>query len=100
MGCEREKSVPSQSAPFPRSNLDIADTLGAVLRSQMPSFTNLSRISQLKIDGFSLLYCSIRPSTSGVATLGFEPPMTPGRMDPVSFNSTRKNKNKSSQYKK
>lgn len=63
----------------------MADTLGAVLLSQIPSLTSLSLISQLKIEGFSLLYCSILFSTSGVATRGFEPPMTPGRIEPVSY---------------
>lgn len=41
---------------------------GTVLRSQCPSFSSLSRISQLNIPGFSLLYSSIFFSTSGVAT--------------------------------
>lgn len=63
----------------------MAETLGAELLSQMPSFTSLSLISQLKMDGFSRLYCSILDSTSGVATLGLLPPITPGRMDPVSW---------------
>ena len=44
-----------------------------------------SRISQLKIPGLSFLYSSIFFSTSGVATRGLEPPMTPGRMEPVSW---------------
>lgn len=44
-----------------------------------------SRISQLKIPGLSFLYSSIFFSTSGVATRGLEPPITPGRMDPVSW---------------
>jgi len=39
---------------------------------------NFSRISQENIPGFSFLYSSI------VATLGFEPPIAFGRMDPVS----------------
>lgn len=69
----------------PRNNLLMADTDGAVVRSHKPSFTNLSRISQLKIPGLSRLYCSMRCSTSGDATRGFEPPITPGRIDPVSL---------------
>ena len=46
---------------------------------------SFSLISQEKIPGFSFLYSSILASTSGVATLGFEPPITPGRMEPVSW---------------
>lgn len=41
---------------------------GTVLRSQCPSFSSRSRISQLNIPGFSRLYSSIFFSTSGVAT--------------------------------
>lgn len=40
--------------------------VGTLLRSQIPSFSNLSRISQLNIPGFSRLYSSILFSTSGV----------------------------------
>lgn len=41
---------------------------GTVFRSQTASLSNLSRISQLNIPGFSLLYSSIFFSTSGVVT--------------------------------
>ena len=41
---------------------------GTVLLSHTPSFSSLSRISQLNIPGLSRLYSSIRFSTSGVAT--------------------------------
>ena len=44
----------------------------------LPSEMSLSRISQAKIVGFSLLYCSILETTAGVATFGFDPPMRPG----------------------
>lgn len=37
-----------------------------------------SLISQAKMVGFSLLYCSIFDTTAGVATLGFDPPIKPG----------------------
>ena len=47
--------------------------------------TSLSLISQLKMPGSPFLYSSILPSTSGVATRGFEPPITPGLMLPVSW---------------
>lgn len=43
-----------------------------------PSEINFSRISQAKIVGLSLLYDSIFATTSGVATLGFDPPIMPG----------------------
>lgn len=82
--------LPSDSPPLPLKSLDIADMLGAVLLSQSPSFTSFSRISQLKMEGFSFLYCSIRCSTSGVATLGFEPPITPGLIEPVSCRRQQK----------
>lgn len=41
---------------------------GTVFRSQTASLSNLSRISQLNMPGFSLLYSSIFFSTSGVVT--------------------------------
>lgn len=41
---------------------------GTVLRSQTPSLSSLSRISQLNIPAFSRLYSSIFFSTSGVVT--------------------------------
>lgn len=74
----------SSSPSRPRNNLEIAETDGAEERSQMPSLTRRSRISHENIPGFSRLYSSIRDSTSGVATRGLEPPITPGRIDPVS----------------
>lgn len=39
---------------------------GTLLRSHIPSLSNLSRISQLNMPGFSRLYSSILFSTSGV----------------------------------
>lgn len=41
---------------------------GTVFRSQTASLSSLSRISQLNMPGFSLLYSSIFFSTSGVVT--------------------------------
>lgn len=35
--------------------------------------------------GFCFFSSSMRCSTSGVATRGFDPPMTPGRIEPVSW---------------
>lgn len=46
---------------------------------------NFSLISQLKIPGFCFFRSSILVSTSGVATRGFDPPITPGLIDPVSW---------------
>lgn len=51
---------------------------------QTTSDSSLSRISQAKIDGHSLLYSAILLTTSGVATLGLLPPIARGRMEPVS----------------
>jgi hypothetical protein len=74
----------SSSESRPRSNREIADTLGALLLSQIPSFIKRSLISHENMPGFSRLYSSILASTSGVATRGLLPPMTPGLMLPVS----------------
>ena len=51
---------------------------------------NFSLISQLKIPGLSFLYSSIFFSTSGVATRGLDPPITPGRIEPVSLIELKK----------
>lgn len=51
-----------------KSCLPEASPEGTVLLSHTPSFSSLSRISQLNIPGFSRLYSSIRFSTSGVDT--------------------------------
>lgn len=59
-------------------------TLGMLSLVQTPSDSNLSRISQAKMDGHSRLYWAILLTTSGVATLGLLPPMALGRMEPVS----------------
>lgn len=66
------------------SYLFMEETLGTVSLSQMPSANSLSRISQANIVGFCLLYSAILSTTLGVATLGLEPPITPGLMLPVS----------------
>lgn len=68
----------------PLISRDMELTEGAVFLSQMPSFISLSLISQENIPGFCLFSSSILFSTSGVATLGFDPPITPGRIEPVS----------------
>ena len=52
------------------------ETEGAVPFVQTPSEISLSLISQANIVGFSLLYDSILFTTRGVATFGFDPPIT------------------------
>ena len=59
-------------------------TLGILSLVQTPSDSNLSRISQAKMDGHSRLYWAILLTTSGVATLGLLPPIALGLMEPVS----------------
>lgn len=60
------------------------DTLGMLSLVHMFSESKRSRISQANIVGFSCLYLQMASTTPGVATLGFEPPITPGLIDPVS----------------
>ena len=36
--------------------------------------------------GLSFFNCKIISTTAGVATFGFDPPMTPGAVDPVCLN--------------
>lgn len=50
----------------------------------IPSCSNLSRISHANIEGHSRLNWEILETTSVVATLGFEPPMALGLIEPVS----------------
>lgn len=78
-------SLTSSSGSRPLSSREIADTLGALVRSQIPSLISRSLISHENIPGLSRLYSSILASTSGVATRGLLPPMTPGLMLPVSW---------------
>ena len=59
-------------------------TLGTFSLEQTVSVSSLSRISQANIVGLSCLYWQMASTTPGVATLGFEPPMTPGLIEPVS----------------
>ncbi len=59
-------------------------TLGTLSLVQAPSASRRSLISQAKMEGHSRLYSEIRPTTPGVATRGFEPPMARGLMVPVS----------------
>lgn len=55
----------------------------------LPSEISLSRISQAKMVGFSLLYCSILATTAGVATFGLLPPIRPGgRSVPGTYDKT------------
>ncbi len=59
-------------------------TLGTLSESHMPSFTKRSFISHANIVGFWCLYSAMACMTVGVATFGFDPPMTPGLIEPVS----------------
>lgn len=74
---------PTLQAPR-ASHLLMEETLGTVSLSQMPSARSRSRISQANMVGFCRLYSAILSTTLGVATLGLEPPITPGLMLPVS----------------
>jgi hypothetical protein len=60
----------------------IDDTLGNLSAGHIPSFWRFSRICQANIWGLFPLYSRIRRTTSGVATLGFEPPIKPGCVVP------------------
>lgn len=57
-------------------------TLTYVLQTFSPSAMSFSLISHANIVGFSLLYDSILATTSGVATLGLDPPIIPGALPP------------------
>jgi hypothetical protein len=59
------------------------ETLGALLSSQIPSWISFDLISQANIVGCAFLYLVMALITLGVATFGLEPPMTPGRIEPV-----------------
>ena len=72
------------SAALFRTILLIELTLGTFSWLQTFSERSRSRISQANMVGFARLYSQILLTTCGVATLGFEPPITPGRMLPVS----------------
>lgn len=62
------------------------DTEGALSCEQIPSVISLSRISQANMFGLSTLYMVIDSMTVDVATLGLEPPIKPGFMEPVELN--------------
>lgn len=62
----------------------IEETDGTLSPLQMFSSMSFSRISHANMVGFACLYSVILDTTSGVATLGFEPPITPGFTEPVS----------------
>lgn len=78
---ERGKSMGLRAG---RGNVLGELTLGMLSLVQTPSDSNLSRISQAKMDGHSRLYWAILLTTSGVATLGLLPPIALGLMEPVS----------------
>ena len=64
----------------------IEDTLGTFSWSHTPSAKSLSLISQANRVIFSFLYLQIALTTLGVATLGLDPPIILGRIEPVSWN--------------
>jgi len=66
------------------AHLLIELTLGMFSCVQMLSDNNRSLISQANMVGFSCLYLMIASTTEGVATLGLDPPITPGLVEPVS----------------
>jgi len=66
------------------TNLLMELTLGTFSEEQTCSARSRSRISQANIVGFSCLYLVMASTTLGVATFGFEPPITPGFIEPVS----------------
>lgn len=59
-------------------------TLGMLSLLHTPSDNNLSLISHAKMLGHSLLNSAILFTTGVVATLGLDPPIALGLMDPVS----------------
>ena len=59
-------------------------TLGMLSLVQTPSASNLSRISHANMEGHSRLNAAILATTPFVATLGFEPPIALGLIEPVS----------------
>lgn len=59
------------------------ETEGALSDVQTPSLINFSRISQANMFGFFCLYVVIDSITDEVATLGLEPPIRPGFIEPV-----------------
>jgi len=66
------------------TDLLMEETLGTFSWSQTPSDRSRSLISQANIVAFSRLYLQMESTTFGVATFGFDPPITPGLIDPVS----------------
>ena len=62
------------------------ETEGALSWLHTPSFMSFSRISHANMLGFLILYELIDSMTDMVATLGFEPPMSPGFIEPVELN--------------
>lgn len=69
----------------PRNVRQITIFGGTVVRLQMPSPRSRSLTSNENIPGLFSLYSAIWCSNSGVTTRGFDPPITPGRIEPVSW---------------
>ena len=64
----------------------ILDTEGTLSWEHTPSLISISRISQANMFGLRILYKVIDSITSEVATLGLEPPIRPGLIEPVELN--------------
>jgi hypothetical protein len=64
----------------------ILDTEGAFSCEQTPSWMSFSRISHANMFGLRVLYEAIDSITDMVATFGFEPPISPGLIEPVELN--------------
>ncbi len=62
------------------------ETEGALSCEHTPSLISFSLISHANIFGFFDLYAAIESITDDVATLGFEPPINPGFIEPVELN--------------
>lgn len=62
---------------------------GAEFLSHMPEWINLSLIWEPIKEGLCSWSCKIFVSISGVVWRGFEPPITPGRYEPVSWKRFR-----------
>ena len=60
--------------------------LGTLSKAQIPLLTSRSLISQANIVGYLIFNWLIASITVGVATLGLEPPIEPGLIDPVWLN--------------
>uniref|UniRef100_A0A182QV70 Uncharacterized protein n=1 Tax=Anopheles farauti TaxID=69004 RepID=A0A182QV70_9DIPT len=68
---------------------EIELTLGTLFLSHTPSDSSRSRISHAKMPGSFCFSSRMYVTTFGVVTRGFEPPIAPGRIEPVSWYRAR-----------